>query len=164
MAGLREGPHLVARFADVLSARPLRPAEQQAVAELLDSDAERTMFWTQSAADQRHGWASARHVQRTSPERRDLARAALLHDVGKRHARLGVIGRVIASLIRMFGGRGSGRIGDYIDHGARAAGELAEGGAEPIVVAFARAHHDARPDDITEADWALLMDADKVRR
>ena len=160
----REGPHLVARLFDVLSARALRPQEQHEVATLLNSDSERAIFWEQSRADQRHGLGAARHVTSRIADRRDLTRAALLHDVGKRHARLGIVGRIAASLVRVVGRRGSGRIGMYLDHGQRSAMELELAGAESVVVQFARHHHGSRPAGIPESDWAVLVEADGVRR
>lgn len=163
-APLREAPHLVARFFDVLSARALRPAEQAEVAGWLRSDGERAMFWQQPRADQRHGLAAARHVAARAGDRPELVRAALLHDVGKRHARLGVIGRVVASLVRAFRLRAGGRIRSYIDHGALAAAELEAAGAEPLVVDYARHHHGARPASIPVDDWTLLGMADRARR
>lgn len=130
----------------------------------LRSDAERAMFWDQPPADQRHGLGAARFVAQRRPDRLDLIRAALLHDTGKRHARLRILGRVLASLVRLTGRPGRGRIGTYLAHGPLAAGELAAAGAEPAVVEYARDHHGARPDAFPAADWAILEEADRVRR
>ena len=121
-------------------------------------------FGSSLRTDQRHGLGGARYVVGGHAERRDLARAALLHDVGKRHARLGVVGRVIASLLRLVGQVGTGRIATYLDHGALAATELSDAGTKGIVVEFARAHHDVRPGEISPDDWAILEAADQVRR
>ena len=159
----RSLPHLVARFFTTLVARPLRPDEQAEVAGWLRSDAERAMFWDQSFADQRHGHAAASHVVAVLPQRRDLIRAALLHDVGKRHARLGVIGRSLASLAAMVGARPRGRAAAYLDHGPAAAAELEAAGSERIVVDFASAHHGDRPVSIDGGDWQVLQAADRVR-
>ena len=163
-ARLREVGHLLARFFDVLSARPLSPGEQGEVARMLHSDPERHLFWDQPIADQRHGLGAARFVSGRHPQRSELVRAALLHDVGKRHARLGVAGRSMASLVRMAGLGGWGRIHEYIDHGALAADELEAAGAEPLVVAYARHHHLRRPGEVSPHDWATLNAADRVRR
>ena len=121
------------------------------------------MFWDQGAADQRHGFRAARYVAEQSPERVDLIRAALLHDVGKRSSRLGLVGRTAASLLRMVGQPGRGRIRTYILHGPIAAAELETAGAESLVVDFARHHHGKRPQQISESDWELLTEADTVR-
>ena len=88
--------HLAARYTDAVLSRRLTPAEQAEAAGYLRSDAERGMFWGQSKADRRHGLAAARSIAEARPDRPDLIRAALLHDVGKRHARLGAAGRVWA--------------------------------------------------------------------
>ena len=157
-------PHLVARFFGVLTARPLRPIEQQQVAGWLDNEVEGALFWDQSSADQRHGYIAAAAVAARLPERRDVIRAALLHDVGKRHARLGVIARSFASLVGLFGGSGRGRVAAYLDHGRRAAPELADAGAEAVVVDYARHHHATRPSTIDQATWDLLQAADRASR
>ena len=161
---MREASHLIARFFDVLSAPPLRPAEQAEVAALLRSSEEQKMFWEQPAADQRHGLGAARHVAAQLSSRTELIRAALLHDVGKRHARLGIVGRVIASLIGGAGRRGRGRVRQYLEHGVLGAGDLEGCGAELVVVEYARAHHGPRPASIAVGDWEILAAADRVRR
>ncbi|MDH4307659.1 MAG: hypothetical protein OEX04_09290, partial [Acidimicrobiia bacterium] len=75
--------HLTARFFDVVTARPLNTDEDSFVDEFL-SPVERSMFDAQNTADQRHGVECGLDVASTT-ERRDLVRAAILHDVGKRH-------------------------------------------------------------------------------
>lgn len=151
--------HLVRRFFYVLRARPLRPREQAEVAALLN-DGERDLFWEQPVADMRHALVSARHVLRIVPGRRDLARAALLHDVGKRHAGLGVIGRSVASAGAIVGFVPGKRLGAYLDHGELGAADLAAAGAEQLVVDFTRHHHGARPGSIGADEWDLLQAAD----
>jgi len=160
----REPLHLIARFFDVATAKRLRPSEQVTVSELLAGADEARMFWDQGSADQRHGFEAARYVGERSPDRMDLIRAALLHDVGKRYARLGLVGRSVASVLRVAGRSGSGRIRSYILHGPIAAAELEASGAESLVVDFARHHHGERPEQISESDWEVLGEADKVRR
>ena len=152
--------HLAGRFFDVVGSQPLTPSEQHRVAELLRL-AEAPLFWSQPVADQRHGLASAEHVAQRLPDRRDLHRAALLHDVGKRHARLGVIGRTVASLIEILRLPARGRVHRYLHHGPIGADELAAAGAEEVVVAFARAHHGTRPASIPDPDWSALQAADQ---
>ncbi len=155
----RQLRHLSGRFFAVLAARPPGPREQTEVAGLLRPE-ERRLFWDQPAADQRHGLESARRVLRAAPGRRDLARAALLHDVGKRHARLGPLGRVLASVAALARLPQRGRVAAYLDHGALGAEELAAAGAEPVVVEFARHHHAERPPAFPPEAWALLQRAD----
>ncbi len=155
----RQLRHLVARFFSVVRARPLGPREQAEAAALLRPP-ERRLFWDQPTADQRHGLEAARRALRDAPGRRDLGRAALLHDVGKRHARLGPVGRSLASAVALAGLPQRGRVAAYLDHGAVGAGELAAAGAERIVVQFARWHHAARPPEFAAGEWALLQRAD----
>lgn len=150
--------HLVQRFFSVVTARPLTPRDQAEVEGLL-RPSERAIFWAQPTADQRHGLAGAHVVLRRMPGRRDLARAALLHDVGKRHVRLGVAGRVVAAVLGSVG-VAPGRLAAYRDHGSIAADELEATGAEPVVVEFARHHHSRCPPTIDPADWELLQAAD----
>lgn len=120
-------------------------------------EAEQEAFFAQSRADQRHGYEAARRVG----ELRQLVRAALLHDIGKRHAGLGLIGRVLVSaaakLSLPLGRRGL----LYLDHGELAAAELTALGAEPLVVEFARDHHGERPATIPPQDWTMLVRADR---
>ncbi len=155
--------HLAARFTDVVLSRRLSPAEQDEAARLLASDAERTLFWGQSRADQRHGLAAARAVAEARPGRTDLIRAALLHDAGKRRVRLGAAGRVWTELRAGLGLPPTERGAAYLDHGRLGAEELAAAGAEPLVSAYARSHHGRRPDEISEEDWAVLQAADRAR-
>lgn len=127
---------------------------------------EEVAFFDQPAIDQRHGYLAASYVAGHFPQRLELIRAALLHDVGKRNARLGVIGR---SLVTGLGKVGLGRLVDrkggradlYLRHGELAAEELFELGADPLVVAFARFHHARRPPEIDARDWTLLLAADR---
>jgi hypothetical protein len=101
-------------------------------------------------------------VDERAPSRPDLVRAAMLHDVGKRHARLGIPGRVLASLFRQLRLKGFGRIGRYLDHPAIGGAELEAVGSERLVVDFAVHHHRTRPGSIDPDDWALLVAADQA--
>ncbi|MDE0137247.1 MAG: hypothetical protein OXM57_09915 [bacterium] len=154
--------HLAGRFLDVTLARRLRPGEQAEVAALLRTDAERSMYWDQPRADQRHGLAAARLVRSARPLRTDLVRAALLHDVGKRGSRLGPLGRSLATILGRLGIRGPARFAAYLDHGRIAARELDRAGAEQLVVDFALHHHRERPEGICREDWNLLQAADRA--
>lgn len=89
-----------------------------------------------------------------------MVRAALLHDVGKRHAGLGPIGRSIASILIGLGGPLTRRMVSYRDHGPVAAEELDDLRCEQVVVDFARNHHAERPDSIARATWDILLKAD----
>lgn len=151
--------HLAARFFSVLGAPPLTDDERRRVAALL-RPAEVAPFFAQQDMDQRHALEAATRAAELLPGRTDLQRAALLHDIGKRHARLGVLGRVLASAAAKVGLRLRGRFRAYLEHGPAAADELTGLGAEPVVVAFARHHHGARPEGIPANDWETLKRAD----
>lgn len=161
-ARLSRPVHLAARYADAVLSRRLAPSEQDEAARLLASDEERAMFWGQSGADRRHGLAAARAVAGSHPGRTDLIRAALLHDAGKRRARLGAAGRALAEIRSWLGLPPTERGAAYLDHGRLGAEELAAAGAEPLVAAYARHHHGGRPDSITPGDWAVLQAADRA--
>ena len=151
--------HLVRRFFGSLRARRPTPGDQVLVASLVTPE-EARLFWAQPVADQAHGVAAARRVAALAPDRDDLVRAALLHDVGKRHARLGVIGRSVASLLAILRLPRTRRHAAYLSHGDLGAADLAAAGSDPVTVAFARDHHRARPDDVAPDDWKVLVAAD----
>jgi hypothetical protein len=160
---MRELPHLVRRFFLSLRTRPLDPAEQAEAAALLRPE-ERDAFWSQPALDQRHALESARAAGALAPGRPDLIRAALLHDLGKRHAHLGVLGRSLASGLQLLRLPTPGRLRRYLNHGPIAAEELADAGSEAVVVAYARDHHRHRPVEVDPADWEVLVAADHGER
>jgi hypothetical protein len=153
-------PHLIRRFLQVSRTRPLSPADQIEVVGFLQP-LEATLFWTQPAADQRHGLRCARTVARTAPGRRDLAAAALLHDLGKRGPALGPFTRSLASALALVRIPTCGRLAAYLEHGPAGAAELAAAGAEAIAVEYARHHHHQKPPEISRADWDLLAAADQ---
>ncbi len=124
-------------------------------------EGERSIFFAQSDADQRHGYSAALIVIDSDTDDRAAIRAGLLHDVGKRHARLGLFGRILASLLIIFRFPLRGRLLAYRDHGEIAAGELEALGAEALVVEFARHHHRRRPPTIEAGTWDLLQRADQ---
>ena len=149
--------HLISRTVGSVRAEPLTPREEAEVAGLLD-DRWAAMFWEQPVMDQRHAIDAARFVLAAKPGERDLARAALLHDVGKRHARLGVLGRIVATALALLRIPAPGRLGVYLDHARLGADDLA--GAGDLVEAYARHQDGARPDAVPAAAWALLKEAD----
>lgn len=151
--------HLVRRFFDVLFAKPLAPAEAEAVRGWVTPELAE-VFFAQGHADQRHGLEAARFVEAGGGDR-DVVVAALLHDVGKRHARLGVIGRSVASLLILARLPLTSRMRAYRDHGLSGAAELVRLGAPPVAIDFAMHHHGRRPPTIEPALWDLLVAADE---
>jgi len=150
-------PHLARRFLASLRPAPLSPEEQHRVAMLLGEE-EARLFWQQSAADRRHGIDSLHRIGGES--RPEVLRAALLHDIGKRHSALGPVGRSLATAFAWVGLARWRRARRYRNHGLLGAEELAELGAEELVVAFARHHHGVRPAEIDAPTWKLLIAAD----
>ena len=153
--------HLALRFFSVVLARGLKPREIDEIGTWL-SPGEREAFFAQPPFDQRHGLESAQYLAGLHPRRRDLIRAGLLHDIGKRHSHLGPLGRSLASAHAKLGGRARGKWLSYLEHGSVAGAELEALGAEPIVVDFALHHHGGRPASIPEPDWDLLQAADRM--
>jgi putative nucleotidyltransferase with HDIG domain len=151
--------HLTSRFFEVLKARPLLDREAEEVRSWL-SPGQAWLFFSQAGHDQRHGYEAALVAIHHGL---DLVavRAALLHDVGKRHARLGVIGRSLASLAIKARLPLPGRWRIYRDHGRVGSAELTAIGSEPLVVDFALHHHGPRPPGIPEETWAVLLLADQ---
>lgn len=143
-----------------LRVRPLSPDELTAVRDLIEPPLVE-VFLDQSHADRRHGFESARFVQAHGGDR-EVARAALLHDVGKRHARLGIIGRSMASVLARLGLPAPGRLGRYLEHGRLGAADLERLGVEQLAVSYARSHHGDRPPEIGPEAWGLLSAADTV--
>ncbi len=140
-------------------AQPLTPREEAEVAGLL-GERLAGLFWQQEPMDQRHGIDAARLVLARRPGSHQLARAALLHDIGKRHATLGVPGRIAATLLAIARVPVRGRMRVYLEHAERGARELEAAGADPITVAYARHQDGLRPDAIEPGAWALLKQAD----
>lgn len=151
--------HLLKRFFAVLTARPLDDAERHEIEPYL-TDADRALFWSQDVADQRHALETARTVrERLGPETTAI-RAALFHDVGKVHSRLGPLRRSLATVMGALRLPLPERFRIYLDHGPHGAEDLERADAEPLVIAFARRHPGPPPDDIDAAVWGVLLDAD----
>lgn len=151
--------HLVRRFFDVVSARPLTVSEADIVQERLTQELAE-VFFAQSPADQRHGFHAAQVVMGGGGAS-DSVVAALVHDIGKRHARLGAIGRSIASLLIILRLPLTARMRAYRDHGLIGAAELARIGAPSLAIDFAMHHHGRRPPTIDAHVWDLLVEADE---
>lgn len=153
--------HLVSRFFDVATARRLDAAERVAVEGWLTPETA-AIFFEQDDADQRHGYRAALSVIGSGVDDRDVVMAALLHDVGKRHARLRLIGRSVASILILARAPLTGRMETYRDHGMVAARELGSLSVPSIVVDFAMHHHGDRPPTIAPDIWIALVAADQA--
>ncbi|MEK7251878.1 MAG: hypothetical protein AAB198_01305 [Actinomycetota bacterium] len=141
-------------------ARRPDPADQLFIASVLHGPVAH-LFALLPAMDQAHSVRTARAVEDAVPARTDLVRAALLHDVGKAHAGLGVWGRSVASLLAMFHLPVTAHMRIYLEHGALGSIDLVQSGEAGIVVAFADGHRSASaPPGIDTADWAVLRRAD----
>lgn len=152
-------PHLIRRFFGSLGARRPSPADQLFVADHLQGAA-LGLFEEQQVVDQAHALRCAVRVAAMRPDREDLIQAALLHDVGKRHSRLGVMARVVASLLVRMRLPVTTRMQAYLDHGRLGAIELADLGLPEVVAAFAGHDSDRPPPGVHPDDWALLLAAD----
>jgi putative nucleotidyltransferase with HDIG domain len=152
--------HLTARFFDVLTARPLDVAERATVELWLTPELSQ-VFFDQQPPDQRHGYEAALSVIAQGFDSNDVVVAALLHDIGKRHSRFGVVRRSIASLMILGRLPLSDRMTTYRDHGIIGAKELADLGAPGLAIEFALHHHGARPVGFDPAIWKALEDADE---
>jgi hypothetical protein len=149
--------HLAGRFTRALYPGPARPADLAWVATVLTPDAD-ALFRRQPRHDQRHAIAVARDVQSRlagtpyADDPRWLA-AALLHDIGKLDSRLGISGRVVATLSVSVGGRdmadvwsgASGftrRVGLYLRHAELGADRIRIAGGPEEAARWSAVHHD----------------------
>lgn len=153
-------PHLIRRFFESVRSRWPSPADQRFVAGFLSLELA-AAFHRQHPMDQSHAVGCARRVVAAAPGRPDLVRAALLHDVGKQVAHLGVLGRSLASVASILHLPRTGRMQEYLDHGTIGADLLAALGEGGIVTAFAAHHHGLAPEGIDAGDWRILLEADR---
>lgn len=144
---------LARRFFASVFARDLTPDEEAWVALVL-LPGELDVWNRQPVYDRRHTLGVARRVEAAlgpASEPRWLA-AALLHDVGKVDAGLGIPGRVVATLVMAVVGRARvrswagapglrGRFGRYADHGDIGARLVRETGGRDEVARWAAVHH-----------------------
>jgi hypothetical protein len=165
--------HYARRFFTSLSRRSPSP-EDEAWATAITTPAEHALFAALANHDRRHLIDGAREVERTLGPAADpvWVRAALLHDVGKAHADLGLIGRATATVVAHGVGRARvatwadrpgarGRIGRYERHGELGADDLrAAGSPEPVAEWSALHHH---PDGFAASgiplDVLVVLDA-----
>jgi len=104
--------HLVSRFFGAISGASPSPEDLAEVESLL-LDSEFRLWQKLPVMDQRHSIAVLRRFLNLRPgASRPELRAALLHDIGKIQSNLGVLGRVVATLV----GRRGERFMAYHDH------------------------------------------------
>lgn len=178
LSGYGSPLHLAGRFFESLLPFGPPPDEQTwALGQL--SDQEAGLFRALSGADRRHAVGVARRALSAAGRTTGIGEvpagfvaAALLHDVGKLEARLGVLGRVAATLLALVLGRAKvaswaeerglkGRMGRYVTHDQIGALALERAGSDPLVVGWAREHH--LPEDRWSVDpvlGAILKEAD----
>ena len=135
MSPLRQVWHLAKRFFGVLRSRPLGPGDQDEVRQALSRE-EAALFWQQQFIDQRHAYDVARRVDQATGNA-DAKAAALLHDVGKSHSRLGPVARSMATLLAALRIPLPASWARYRAHGELGAQDLEAVGARPLAVAFA---------------------------
>ena len=162
---MRRPLYRVRQFLRALGARP-SPADRAVVAGYL-SPWEQRLFERTSARDQFHHVETLRLLSRDGPPSHALARAALLHDVGKGYIRL--YERVLyvllhasapALLDRLAPRNGPGPLGALYrtrHHAAVGAELLRRLGADPRLVELVARHHDPPGDDV---ELAALIAAD----
>jgi len=140
--------HLARRFVRTLRPGPPSRADEAWVASVL-TPVELDLWARLPNHDRRYSIRVARRVQRDldgteyAEDGRWLA-AALLHDVGKLDASLGVVGRSLATVVgavRPSVRQSSGRFGRYLRHDEIGAAMLRAAGGREEAVEWAGAHH-----------------------
>lgn len=154
--------HLTRRFFEYLIAKPLNPERALQVRTWL-TEAQQDLFFAQNPKDQAHGYNAGLVVISAGITDPEVTQAALLHDVGKRHSNLGVLGRSLVSIMIKLRLPLTTRMKTYRDHGRLGSEELLQAGSPTIVVEFARHHHRHRPTSIERAIWDILQRADAAK-
>ena len=174
---MKQARHRLGQFLRYLQDNPLAPADQAEVRQVL-APRLRALFERMTPGEQRHSLRVLRALRAQAEAGAlpaGLLEAALLHDVGKTCAPLGLLGRVLVVLARRWLPAHSLRWGQgqprgwrrpfvtAAQHPAWGAELCAAAGAGPLAVALVRRHQDplrsarATPED----DWlALLQQAD----
>jgi len=152
-------PHLPARFFRALwPGRPRRADDEWACGFLTPEEIE---LWRRLPNhDRRHAIRGARYTQAalTHTEYADdpqWIEAALLHDVGKQAAGLGVYGRVVATVASHLAGREMAeawranrgftrKVGLYVDHGAIGADMIRMANGSEAAAQWSVLHHEPR--------------------
>ncbi len=158
MTPIRHLWHLATRFVGVLTSKRLPPSAQDEINDILEPAAAK-LFWNQQAIDQRHAYEVAQRVRAAIGKDREALAAALLHDVGKSHSRLGAVSRSLATVFDFARIPMPDTWRSYRDHGALGARDLSEAGASPLAIAFAAGIPAGDP-----AVWGVLEAADDGRK
>lgn len=139
-----------------VTARPLAPAAQQEIADLLPPPA-LALFGRFGRSDQQHSYAVMRLLRQAGCTDPDLLTAALLHDVGKTEAPVGIIGRSWSTVCYKLLPQQAAVWGQtawdtasfwqrplivYSQHPAWSAQLAAEAGCSPRALHFIRHHQD----------------------
>ena len=156
---IEQAGHLVGRFFGHLRAEPPGPEDQRFVRGYLAGPCAE-LFWSQNPPDQRHAIDVARRVHAALPDDSQAVEAALLHDIGKRKARIGAASRSVATVLDAVGMPMTTRMHLYRDHGWRGAMELEEVGCGEFAISFARHHPGPMPPGTDPTRWQVLIDAD----
>ncbi len=166
--------HLAKRFFSSIFSRNLDIETERRLLSLLSRE-EKELYFAQPRIDRIHSIRNAKSIigAPSTVYEGDLIVAAALHDIGKAEAQLGVLGRVLATLlhgflsierIRSWGGKEGFRkqINSYCLHSERGAELLEEAGSKQIVITWARHHHDLEEDVVLPADiFSVLEKADR---
>ena len=128
--------HLIKRFFSSLSAAPLNDLEQAWVQEVLNVR-EHDLWCTQAIVVQRHSCDIARRfIEIRSLASRDEIAGALLHDIGKIDAGLGIVARVLATVLPL----PTPRFTAYRHHQQRGAQMLKTIGSSDITIGLVAGH------------------------
>ncbi len=152
--------HYVSRFFSFFRLHPLMPSEQAMVRTHLRAE-EAPLFWEMQGEDQRHSYEMAMRVTKGLPGDEVAFATALLHDVGKRHFRLGPIARSIATMGGHLHAPMPASMRSYWSHGSIGAEDLDRIGSDPYVVAFAEDHGKGVQGAPGDPRWAALIAADR---
>jgi response regulator RpfG family c-di-GMP phosphodiesterase len=131
--------HLVKRFLGSFATAPLSDSEQEWVRDALNV-AERDLWRSQAMIDQRHSCDIAKRFVALRPQAtRDEIAGALLHDIGKIEAGLGIIARVVATVLPL----PTRRFSAYRDHQRRGAQLLQTIGCSETTISLVAGHPDS---------------------